>query len=127
VRDKKNEDAKAKQMWQHYVNCPSKFKPLNKHSIRFHLFSQGQLLHDFLSIYSTALEKNVQVQKELMVRNNLLQGLVKKLSKKVTWGCKVTYNNITTLFFETASTQCSSVAQMYSDSQHIHYRFLNQC
>jgi hypothetical protein len=53
------------------------------------MFSQAQHLHDFLSIYSTALKEKFPVQNELMIRNNLLQGLVKKLSMKLTWGCKV--------------------------------------
>lgn len=39
----------------------SKFKPLNKHSIRFHLFSHFQELNDFLSIYSTTLEEHFLV------------------------------------------------------------------
>jgi hypothetical protein len=78
MKDKKNEYAKVKQMWQHYVKCPqgcfliffSKYKPLNKHSTRCHLFCQAQQLHDFLSIHSTTLGENFQVQNELMVRNN---------------------------------------------------------
>jgi hypothetical protein len=57
------------------------------------LFSQAQQLHDFLSIHSTALGENFQIQNEPMVKNNLIQELVKKNEYERDVGVQgVTYN-----------------------------------